>query len=534
MITNKNNKVKWLKAVRKHFFHFSLFTFTFTMTLTSCSDWLELYPEDEIIEDEFWTSADDVDMMVSGAYRYMLETGVLQRFVYLGEMRSDNLQTSSANSNERAVVNEGNLLSDNSLCDWSSFYTVINICNNVIAKSGDVRQKDQNFGEAEYQHALSEAMFLRALCYFYLVRGWGDVPYVTEPSASDATDYNRPQSPADSIVNVLISDMQTAKAYATPSWGTQAKNCGRVTRNACRALLADLYLWAGRYGECIAECNEVLSNYIHLPGTEQTEWQLLPRTTFFNRVFYSGNSVESIFELNLNSSNNANLTVFAQLYGNATTNPHFIPTSSLLTLYDEADARGMQYADLSNSHIFKYVGQVAPLADTQNEARTSTYTYRASSSAPHWIVYRLADIYLMKAEALALSGTTAADFDQVATLCNMTYVRSHPEGADSLDHALATDQNSAYTMVMDERRREFAFEGKRWFDLLRQVRRAGSPTEAIVNTLVANKYSGTAPDGIIGKLSSMGYWYWPINKTDMDVNKNLHQNEYYQLQESQQ
>ena len=503
--------------------------------MVSCSNWLELYPEDEIIEDEFWTSAEDVDMMVSGAYRYMLTDDVLLRMVYLGEMRSDNIGAGSPNSGERAVLSEGNLLSTNALCSWQSFYKVINICNNVIAKAGDVRQRDLNFGEGEYQHAVAEAMFLRSLCYFYLVRGWGDVPYVTTPSASDATDYNVPQSSADSIVSVLISDMQTAKQQATPSWGTQARNCGRVTRNGCRALLADLYLWAGRYGECIAECDELLRSYVHIDGTEQHEWQLLPRSTFFTTVFYSGNSTESIFELNLNDNNSQNLGVFAGLYGNASNNPRLIPTTDLTTLYDEADARGMQFFNLANSgRIFKYVGQVAPQAETQAEAQTSTYTYRSTSSAPNWIIYRLADIYLMKAEALAVSGTTASDFDQVATLCNKTYVRAHPEGADSLSHAEATDANSALTMVMDERRREFAFEGKRWFDLLRQVRRSGGPTEAIINTLVAGKYSGTSPDGITGKLSSMGYWYWPINKTDMDVNKNLHQNEYYQLQESQQ
>lgn len=513
-----------------------LLTFWVGGVLVSCSNWLELYPEDEIIEDEYWTSADDVDMMVAGAYRYMLENGVLQRFVYLGEMRSDNIKAGYPNSNESDVLNNGNLLSDNSLCDWSAFYKVINICNNVIAKAGGVREKDLNFGEAEYQHALSEAMFLRALCYFYLVRGWGDVPYVTEPSASDATDYNRSQSSADSIVRVLISDMQTAKSYAIPSWGTQAKNCGHVTRNACRALLADLYLWNGQYTECISECNEVLDNYIHIAGTEQTEWTLLPRSAFFSRVFYSGNSVESIFELNLNSSNNNNLTVFAQLYGNASIRPHLMPTTDLESQYDDADVRGMQFINLvgDNHTVFKYVGQVAPVTDTQAEAATSTYTYRSNSSVPHWIVYRLADIYLMKAEALAVSKSTADELDQVATLCNKTYVRSHPEGADSLDHALAADPSSAFTMVMAERRREFAFEGKRWFDLLRQVRREGGPSEAVINALVASKYSSIAPDGITGKLSSIGYWYWPVYKTEMDINKNLHQNEYYQLQESEQ
>lgn len=503
-------------------------------TMTSCNDWLTLYPEDEIIEDEYWNSAEDVEMAVAGAYRFMLESSILQRFVYLGEMRSDNLQSGSPSGDERAILDEGNLLSSNSLCKWDAFYKVINICNYVIKKAPEVQNVDRNYTVSDLQHDLSEAYFIRSLCYFYLVRGYGDVvPYITEPSASDATDYNVPATPENEMMNHLIADVRLAKEYATPSWGYQIKNCGHVTKNACRALLADLYLWYGYYVECITECDEVLDNPIIMAGSDLTGWQLLPRSNFFSAVFYSGNSSESIFEFNLNSDNSANVSALPTLYGNANTNPHFKPTNNLISIYDETDARGMQYVDLKQTRIFKYVGQIAPLADTQTEALSSTYTYRSSSSVNNWIVYRLADIYLMKAEAIAVSATNVEDLDQVVTLCNKTYVRAHPEGVDSLDHREVSDKISAETMVMEERRREFAFEGKRWFDLLRQVRRNGGPTDDIINTLVNNKYSGTAPDGISGKLSSMGYWYWPIHKDQMDVNDKLEQNEYYQKQESQ-
>lgn len=504
-----------------------------TLSLSSCNDWLELYPEDEIIEDDYWNSGDDVEMMVAGAYRYMLETAVLQRFVYWGEMRSDNLQSNSPSTEERAVIDEGNILSSNSLCSWNAFYKVVNICNYIIAKAPEVCNVDNNYQQSDLQHDLSEAYFIRSLCYFYLVRAYGGVvPYVTEPSSSDATDYNVGAISEEDMLSHLIEDVQLAKSYATPSWGYQQMNCGRVTQNACRALLADIYLWAGRYAECIAECDEVLSHPITLAGAENYGWMLLPRSIFFTNVFYSGNSSESIFEFNLNSDNSSNRSAFPALYGNAETNPHFRPTTNLISLYDIADIRGMQYIDLNQSRVFKYVGQVAPQADSQTEIGNSSYIYRASSSANNWIVYRLADIYLMKAEALAVSGTTPDDFDQVATLCNLTYVRAHPEGIDSLDHSASTDNVSAENMVMEERRREFAFEGKRWFDLLRQVRRAGGPSDNVINTLVNNKYGGTAPDGISGKLSNIGYWYWPIHKDQMDVNDQLKQNDYYQKQES--
>lgn len=502
-------------------------------TLLSCNDWLTLYPEDEIIEDDYWSSSEDVEMMVAGAYRYMLESSVLQRFVYWGEMRSDNMQSSSPSGDERAVLDEGNILSTNSLCNWNSFYKVINICNYIITKAPEVRGKDSNYTESELMHHLSEAYFIRSLCYFYLTRSYGGVvPYVTEPSSSDATDYNVGAISEDEMLAHLVEDVRLAKTYATPSWGYLSKNCGHVTQNACRALLADIYLWAGRYTECIAECDEVLGNPIILAGDQNTEWTLLPRSSFFQNVFYFGNSKESIFEFNLNKDNNSNRTALPALYGNESTNPHLKPTNSIIAAYDDADARGMQYIDNAQSRIFKYVGQIAPLGDTKNDITSSSYTYRASSSANNWIVYRLADIYLMKAEALAISGASEDDFKEVVRLCNLTYERAHPEGAQLLDPETVKDNVAAEDMVMAERRREFAFEGKRWFDLLRQVRRAGGPTDNIINTLVNDKYSGTAPDGIAGKLSNIGYWYWPISKSQMDVNDKLKQNDYYQKQES--
>ncbi|MBQ8422956.1 MAG: RagB/SusD family nutrient uptake outer membrane protein [Coprobacter sp.] len=501
---------------------------------TSCNDWLTLYPEDKIIEDEYWNSAEDVEMMVASTYRFLLETSVLQQFVYFGELRSDNLSSGNPNGNERAVLDEGNLLSTNSMCNWAPWYKVINICNNVIEKAPGVQQADQNYTVADLQHHLSEVYFVRSLCYFYLIRAYGDVvPYVTMASASDSTNYNVGPTPEREIIDNLVALLKTAKEYATPSYGYQSKNCGRVTKNAVRALLADIYLWDGRYTECIAECNEILNNPIILTGSDLTEWQLLPRSTFFRNVFYSGNSQESIFELNLNADNGNNRSAFTSLYGNETTNPRLKPTTNVMTIYDDADARGMQYIDLKQSKIFKYVGQIAPLAETRVEAEASTYTYRSTSTANNWIIYRLADVYLMKAEALAISGQTAEDFSEAVMLCNKTYIRAHAEGVDSLDHSTYTDNKSVEDLVMLERRREFAFEGKRWFDLLRQVRREGAPTEAIVNTLVNNKYNGTLPDGITGKLSSMGYWYWPIYKDQIDVNPQLKQNEYYQKQDSQ-
>ena len=230
---------------------------------TSCNDWLTLYPEDKIIGDEYWSSAEDVEMMVASSYRFLLENSVLQQFVYFGELRSDNISSGSPNGNERAVLDNGNLLNTNPICNWETWYKVINICNNIIENAPGVQNSDKNYTISDLQHHLSESYFIRSLCYFYLIRAYGDVvPYVTTASSSDSTNYNVPATPEKEIIGNLIDLMKTAKEYATPSYGYQSKNCGHVTKNACRALLADIYLWNEQYAECIAECDEVLNNPI--------------------------------------------------------------------------------------------------------------------------------------------------------------------------------------------------------------------------------------------------------------------------------
>ena len=100
---------------------------------TACNDFLTLYPEDDIVDDEYWETGEDVQSVVASCYRFMLEDNVISRIIYWGEARSDNMDYSTSASTDEQYLKDANLLSSNGLVTWGDFYKVINICNKVTA-----------------------------------------------------------------------------------------------------------------------------------------------------------------------------------------------------------------------------------------------------------------------------------------------------------------------------------------------------------------------------------------------------------------
>jgi starch-binding outer membrane protein, SusD/RagB family len=129
---------------------------------------------------------------------------------------------------------------------------------------------------------------------------------------------------------------------------------------------------------------------------------------------------------------------------------------------------------------------------------------------------------LMKAEALVQQG----NFLPALHLVNTTYMRSHPTiaPADTLNASSFTTKMDMEELVLKERQREFLFEGKRWFDLMRMARRDSSTDRLLVKVLA--KY--TANIGEIGsKLKDMNALYFPISESELNANSKLVQNPYY-------
>lgn len=526
-----------MKHNKSYILKFFNFYIVIALTLTSCSDFLTLYPEDDIVDDEYWVDGNKVQSVVASCYRYMADNNTLRKMLYWGELRSDNVDYSTGGTDEEELHN-GNLLSSSTLVKWDGFYNVINICNNVLQKAPAVRNIDVNFTEEKLNHYMAEAYTMRALCYFYLVRSFGDVPYVTEPSDSEQKDYMVSQMNGDSIVNYLIKDLeQYAVRWAANDWETEEHAHGRITTNAVRALLADLYLWKASnikntqadadYNQCISYCDAILN--------DENSTLVFAEDDIYETVFYQGNASENIFELNFVAGGLAN-TATAQLYGNSakSNSPHFTPSQNLYADFSENDTRRYQYLQLnytgtgtnmavSSYRIFKYEGMRAA-----TDFGATDFTYRPANNYANWIIYRLADVYLMKAEALAVLAqheNSQEKADEALALCNTIHNRFTPAIQDELTISQISD---AEQVVLKERRLELCFEGKRWYDLLRKVRREGS-TEKALALLVAARSGDTQL--FQARLSSVDAWYLPIAKDEMNANPNLHQNAYYELKE---
>jgi starch-binding outer membrane protein, SusD/RagB family len=533
-----------MKTMKKYIQQITIAIVTLLVSgLTSCNDWLDLKPESEIILDEFWQSEADVESVLASCYRGLTEADVVYRMIVWGELRSDNVVNGSNFPNARYDMQrilEGDITPTNAYASWGGFYAVINYCNNLLYYAPYVLERDYNFTQADLQRLQAEVYAIRALSYFYLVRSFRDVPLILEASIDDTQDYDKTKATESEVIAQIIKDLLEAKKYARVDFGSKASNKGRITKAAVNSILADVYLWNGQYDESIAACNEVLDN---------KSYKLVDASLMLSQVFYIGNSTESIFELQFKDRVLENTPVM-NLYGIGSeplgefsfpvTLAHayfddgsieigayspFVYRVSTTIIESENDIRSKDFYRHSGGkfYVFKYAG----IGRQESPMGHSTYRYRNSTS--NWIIYRLSDIILMKAEALVQKGkavpTAATPYLQEAVeLVNIPYLRAnHEDGTDSLKLMNYQSANDVELLVLRERQRELMFEGKRWYDLVRYSKREGS-TSTMNQFLMYKNPGGTGnvgapvPDAM----------YMPISKRELEANKKLKQNPYYE------
>lgn len=417
---------------------------------------------------------------------------------------------------------------DNEYCHWGSMYTIINYCNNFLYYAPGVVDKDPNFTESKLRAMEAEVLTIRALSYFYLVRTFNEVPWIDNPSIDDAQEYNIPTSPEDTILNHLIDDLNTALIYSRDKFEIDNYNKGRITRNAVRALLADIYLWMEEYDLCIASCDQILNDLGQL--------DLVPGEDVIEKVFYEGNSTESIFELQFDDDIMVNWTTrnffgydgyevgewsFPAVLVTGNGSPYNYQAGALKE--SKEDLREKDFLSKQKGgdlyFVFKYAGAIR---QEDESSGVSDYIYRSNTS--NWIVYRLSEIMLMKAEALIQLETNPGE---ALGLINKTYLRSNVDLPDQeLQIENYNTKLALEKLLLRERQRELMFEGKRWFDLMRLARRADEPTPLL--NYVVKKFTGTASIQTT-KMSVMDALYLPIHTDELKANTALEQNPFYEL-----
>jgi len=493
---------------------------------SSCSDWLDITPSGKVVVTEYWKNESDVEAMLMTCYRSMVEDDYVKQLILFGELRSDNLSLRATTDESILDIYNVNLLPTNGYSRWDRFYDVINFCNTVLYYAPQV--KDANFSTKKLQAKMAEALTLRALNYFYLVRVFGEVPYVTDASVSDLQDYEVPKSSENVILDNLEKDLLQAEDWALISYGSEVLNKGRVTKNAIRALLADIYLWRSKYNECITYSDKIIND------TDNPLLLVEPEEQPYRSIFYEKNSSESIFELQFSASNTTLNKAISDYYGDGLFPGIFVAPKYLCedpnvftNIPKLTDTRRKDYItevkSTDNLYFIKKYVAASRMEYTSGTNVVSLYSYRNSSTWPaNWIIYRLSDIMLMKAEALTQKG----ELSPALKIVNTTYMRSNPSlnPTDTLKLTDYSTKKSMEELVLLERQRELIFEGKRWFDLMRIARRDGNTNRLIDKVLTKFADGGGEASS---KLIDMNGLYFPINKYELDANTKLIQNPFY-------
>ena len=500
------------------------------LAFTGCKKWLELKPLDGIVKEEFWKTKEQVKASVIGIYSSMMEysTGTYNNANYVpsmaellfiwGEGRADHVANATASSADDIALINVNIQPTNVNANWRPFYRTINFCNTVIEKAPEVLANDNTFTQTQLDNYLSEALTIRALMYFYLVRTFGDVPLKLDATLSDENITPIPKTPKADVLNQIVTDLKLAETKAVTSYGDVASDKGRVTVYTINAILADVYLWMEKYTEAVAECDKIInSNKFGLIRGATPNGPIIEyNEDWFNTLYYNGNSNEGIFELQFSQQR---LNPFNPIFSSLVPSRRWIATADLMDRVFTVDFTNDRNYDIrgdggsvraATSTVWKYMGANSVSQRPQDQ------------SFAHWFFYRYADILLIKAEALNELGSGQEALDLIYT------IRARANALDATDYKPGpSDKNLIQDFIIDERAREFCFEGKRWYDVLRNAKRNNYARLEILLNMVSLSAPSNSQQSAQAKLRDFNSHYMPIFLYEIQTNKLLVQNPFY-------
>jgi hypothetical protein len=386
--------------------------------------------------------------------------------IYAG-LASDELQNTTAGPDNEFLNNS--ISASNSVVRndfWASGYQYIYTCNAIL----EGVNKSSEISAATKRILNGETKFIRALCYFYLVNIFGDVPLQTTTSYQDNAFAAR--SAASLVYQQIISDLVDARSLLSADYPSAER--ARPNKHAASALLARVYLYNQEYEKAEALASEVLNegrysletnlDNVFLADSEEAIWQLQPNSLIMD-----------VYEGNLFIPNSASIP----LYG---------ITNYLLNAFEPGDQRKiswMQFISIGGGEYYY------------------PYKYKIKTGAvltEYYMVLRLAEQYLIRAEARAQQNNISGAASDINVIRNRA----------GLSNITANDQSSVLTSIEQERRVEFFAEwGHRWFDLIRTSR-----ADAVLMTVKAPNWQTT------DKL-------FPIPQSQISVNESLIQNPGY-------
>ena len=430
--------------------------FLTVLTIASCKkDFIDLKPISSATTANFYNTAEDFKNAVNGAYASLQFSGTYGSDSYVfGEIRSDNsVPVASGSVTDQDEFDRFYIRTTNPYINnrWNDCYRAISRCNPILDRIGAVAMDT-----ALKSRYIAETRFIRALIYFNLVRTFGDVPLVLKEITDPDEGYEYGRNPKAEVYAQIEKDLAEAEPVLPVSYS--GSDIGRATRGAAKAILGRVFLAQKKYPAAAAKLKEVITS---------NQYSILPVYADIFKVSNKNNK-ESVFDVQYKSGGvgqgNPWPNSFApQNSGNAVIpfggGGNNAPTDDLIRDYENGDSRknvtiATSYVNASGVTIpGNFVKKYYDVPSTANDN---------GNNIP---VIRYADVLLMYAECVNEAGYQASG--EAFTYLNAIRNRA---GLSNLTPANVTDQQAFRLAMEHERRVEFAFEGLRWFDLIRTDR----------------------------------------------------------------
>lgn len=483
--------------------------FTAAIVIAGCSkSFLEKAPLDSVNTSNFYKTADDAIAAINAAYQPLQRPKLYNLRMWTTDIMAGNSEVGAGGGTDGIETkDEANFVTTTDNAGVLDLYRGpapgILACNIVLEKVPAI-----NMDENLKKRILGEAHFLRGLYYFILVRFFGDVPLITKPQ-NVGDDLQPARTPKDEVYKQIISDLTNAMDTLPPRESYSGPDVGRASKGSATGLLAKVYLTLGNYQKAVDLCKQVTA----------LGYKLNPNYAD-NFSATNKNTVESLFEVQYSGATTYGFfDDFNQASWTSTftgpRNSDFVggaygwdqPTQEFVDSYEPGDLRKDVTVLYPGCPSFDGKDYKASYSGTGYNLRKFLVPKPISpdynTNPADFVVLRYADVLLMEAEALNELG------QMNAAIIPLNEAR---ERAGLPDKEANVSKDEIRKIILHERRMELAFEGQRWFDLIR----------------VQNGQYGLDFLLSIGKVNAtQKFLLLPIPQIERDANPNLTQNPGY-------
>lgn len=460
----------------------ALLALSLTLTPAACTDLLVEDPEGFTTTDTFYRTGADLNSATLAIYNSLRGLQGFGNWT-APELASD--QTRADNREPNFNTKSPDFIAWDPSTGltggyWGTAYSMITRANLALSKGPDI--ETPNAQTKAYN--LGEARFLRGYAYLWLTKVYDGVPLLLSPE--EQADLRPTRTPVEQVHQAIIQDLTAAEAELPATWpatdGYGNPTQGRVTKGAAQMALADLYLWRSTYmlknewQQASDAANRVITSGL---------WSL---NADYLRTFRPSNkgNREMIFVINNSGVNSRTGTIFQLFYyprdwgldrGQGGGWGLIHPTTWFWNSYAPGDYRRDGGADYSTNAAYVTGGcGLSNLCATPLADGPMPYKYKKTDNGANWDIsdvdtplYRYAEALVIYAEAQNELGNTGT----AVTYLNMIRARARngtgsENRAQPGDYAGPLDPASVRDTIYMERAWEFAFEAKRWFDLVRR------------------------------------------------------------------